>query len=177
MLLGRRRGAAVLQQHHVEIAVVGVAYCSLHHRLGTHPAAVDALDALALEQQIQLGLVERRDAVLDDVPLAGLRRQRLVHLAAPGIHLEDAVFGDRAEHLRVRVGLAVVVGEGHAHEGHRDALAARLVDGRGGARDDLARAHLLAQRRLAAGAVFVDQVVLHVQNQINALHCFKSLLG
>src|SRR5690554_574888 len=163
-------GAAILQHHHIEVTVMGIADGRLNHRLGAHAAAVDALDAFALEQQFQPGLIERRNPMLDDVPVLRLRCQILMHLTAPGVHLQDAVLGNGTENLGVGVGFTVIIRESHAHEAHLNTLGTRPGNGACGALNHLTALDISLHRRLAAGSVGVNQIVLHIQNQVNTLH-------
>ncbi|MNR40386.1 hypothetical protein D3C85_1586680 [compost metagenome] len=93
-----------------------------------------------------------------------------MHRAAPGVLFQNAVLCDGAEHLGGGIGFAMVVGKRYPHKRHRNAFAARLGNGRCRTGDQFAAAYLLAQRPLATGPVGVNQVVLHVQNQINTFH-------
>ncbi|MNV72737.1 hypothetical protein D3C71_1658450 [compost metagenome] len=104
-----------------------------------------------------------------------LRRQIVMHSATPGVLLQDTVPGNRAKHLGGGIGFAVVVTERYPHVSHGDTFVPSLGDRCRGAGNHFAAAHLLAQRSFTTGTVGVDQIVLHVQHQINAFHCLFPL--
>ena len=134
MLLGGMRGAAVLEQHHLVVAIVAVAHGGLHHRLRGDARADDALDAVRAQVGCEVRGVEGTHTVLGDQPVALLAPQPRMDLGARGADAKELVRLRGREHGRPLRAFRVVCGEPDAHEADRHAGGARLRDGSAGPR-------------------------------------------
>ncbi len=69
MLIGRVRGAAVLNDHHRIVAIVPSRTVACTHRLGRNAGAEDALDAVGPQKRFKVGRIEGAHAMLGNEPI------------------------------------------------------------------------------------------------------------
>ena len=91
MLVRRHPGAAVVEDHHLVIAVMRIARAAVHHTVGRDAAEHQPFYGMGAQDGFERGAVERADAVFNYVEVALLRREQGVDFGAMCAELEDAL--------------------------------------------------------------------------------------
>ncbi len=130
--LAAQRGGAVLQRDDVEPAFIGAAHGRLHTAIGEEAAEHHRPDALAAQDEIEVGRGKRvQPALAFDQDIAGLRLQHVDDVGAPAALAKGLVVDDA---LQDAVGIAgqfaVAFGKGDRRMHDGDARLARSGDDR-----------------------------------------------
>src|SRR5580658_8450385 len=121
------------------------------------------------QDQLEGGAVEGAHSMLDDVEVAGLLTEVRVYLRAPFTQLEESVLASAREDRRVGRALPIPRRKTDPDKANEQTGSTCLVKRSPGVLHDPARSRLLPIRTLAIRSVCMDQIVFHVQYQINTI--------